>query len=89
MLRENAVLEILVMAGYPQNLFSENKEVSHSVREGKGLGYQCHNPRASCDLITFSLPPNISEIFQYPFNKLSFYSRNSLNGFASLATKKP
>ena len=66
-----------------------SKQVSHSVREGKGFGYQCHNPRASWDLITFSLPPNISEILLYPFNKLSFYSRNSLNGFASLATQKP
>ena len=47
-----------------------SKQVSHSVREGKGFGYQCHNPRASWDLITFSLPPNISEILQYPFNKL-------------------
>ena len=39
-----------------------SKQVSHSVREGKGFGYQCHNPRASWDLITFSLPPYISEI---------------------------
>ena len=31
-----------------------SKEVSHSVREGKGLGYQYRNPRASCYLITFS-----------------------------------